>query len=44
MPYALKRFHEAEALHFITFSDLHRLPFLEGLATKDIQFRTRRFV
>jgi putative transposase len=29
MPYGLKRFQKAEALHFITFSCFHRLPFLE---------------
>jgi putative transposase len=29
MPYSLKRFQKAEALHFITFSCFHRLPFLE---------------
>jgi putative transposase len=29
MPYGLKPFHKAEALHFITFSCFHRLPFLE---------------
>ncbi len=28
MPYGLKRFQRAEALHFITFSCFHRLPFL----------------
>jgi REP-associated tyrosine transposase len=28
MPYGLKRFQKAEALHFITFSCFHRLPFL----------------
>jgi putative transposase len=30
MPYGLKRFQRAEALHFITFSCFHRLPFLEA--------------
>ena len=30
MPYGLKRFQRAEALHFVTFSCFHRLPFLEG--------------
>ena len=35
MPYGLKRFQKAEALHFITFSCLHRLPFLEPAATKE---------
>ncbi len=29
MPYGLKRFQKAEALHFITFSCFQRLPFLE---------------
>ena len=28
MPHVLKRFQKAEALHFITFSCFHRLPFL----------------
>jgi putative transposase len=36
MPYGLKRFQKAEALHFITFSCFHRLPFLEAPATKEI--------
>jgi putative transposase len=35
MPYGLKRFQQAEALHFITFSCFHRLPFLEAPETKD---------
>ena len=35
MPYGLKRFQKAEALHFITFSCFHRLPFLEAAATKE---------
>jgi 6-phosphogluconate dehydrogenase len=30
MPYGLKRFQKAEALHFITFSCFHRLPFLDA--------------
>src|SRR5208283_1400364 len=30
MPYDLKRFQKAEALHFITFSCFQRLPFLEA--------------
>ncbi len=34
MPYGLKRFQKAEALHFITFSCFHRLPFLEAPATR----------
>ena len=29
MPYDLKRFQRAEALHFITFSCFHRLPLLD---------------
>ena len=28
MPYGLKRFQQAETLHFITFSCFHRLPYL----------------
>ncbi len=28
MPYGLKRFQQAESLHFITFSCFHRLPYL----------------
>jgi len=35
MPYGLKRFQKAEALHFITFSCFQRLPFLEAAAPKD---------
>jgi putative transposase len=35
MPYGLKRFQKAEALHFITFSCFHRLPFFEAPATKE---------
>ena len=35
MPYGLKRFQKAEALHFITFSCFHRFPFLEAPATKE---------
>jgi putative transposase len=35
MPYGLKRFQKAEALHFITFSCFHRLPFLEAPGPKD---------
>ena len=30
MPYGLKRFQKAEALHFITFSCFHRLPLLDA--------------
>jgi len=36
MPYGLKRFQQAESLHFITFSCYHRFPFLEAAAAKDI--------
>jgi putative transposase len=36
MPYGLKRFQKAEALHFITFSCFHRLPLLEAPQSKDI--------
>jgi putative transposase len=35
MPYGLKRFQKAEALHFITFSCFHRLPFLDAPAAKE---------
>jgi putative transposase len=35
MPYGLKRFQKAEALHFITFSCFHRLPFLASPESKD---------
>ena len=35
MPYGLKRFQKAEALHFITFSCFHRLPFLEAPSAKN---------
>ena len=35
MPYGLKRFQKAEALHFITFSCFHRLPLLEAPEAKD---------
>ena len=35
MPYGLKRFQKAEALHFITFSCFHRLPFLEAPAARE---------
>jgi putative transposase len=35
MPYDLKRFQKAEALHFITFSCFHRLPFLEEPEPKE---------
>jgi putative transposase len=36
MPYGLKRFQKAEALHFITFSCFHRLPLLEASEPKGI--------
>jgi putative transposase len=35
MPYHLKRFQKSEALHFITFSCFHRLPFLQRPESKD---------
>jgi putative transposase len=35
MPNGLKRFQRAEALHFITFSCFHRLPFLEAPEPKE---------
>ncbi len=35
MPYGLKRFQKAEALHFITFSCFHRLPLLEAPEPKN---------
>ena len=35
MPYGLKRFQSAEALHFITFSCFHRLPFLQAPTPKE---------
>ncbi len=35
MPYGLKRFQRAEALHFITFSCFQRLPFLGAPAPKE---------
>jgi putative transposase len=35
MPYGLKRFQRAEALHFITFSCFHRLPFLQSPDSKE---------
>lgn len=35
MPYDLKRFQKAEALHFITFSCFHRLPLLAAQGPKD---------
>jgi putative transposase len=36
MPSGLKRFQNAESLHFITFSCFHRLPLLETPDTKKI--------
>ena len=35
MPYGLKWFQKAEALHCIAFSCFHRLPFREAPATKE---------
>jgi len=35
MPYGLKRFQQAEALHFITFSCFQRLPYLEPQSAKE---------
>jgi putative transposase len=35
MPYGLKRFQQAESLHFITFSCFHRFPFLQEAQPKD---------
>ncbi len=35
MPSGLKRFQQAEALHFITFSCFHRLPLLEAPAARE---------
>jgi putative transposase len=35
MPYGLKRFQKAEALHFITFSCFHRLPLLDAPDSKN---------
>jgi putative transposase len=34
MPYGLKRFQQAESLHFITFSCFHRLPYLSEPTSK----------
>ena len=36
MPSGLKRFQQADALHFITFSCFHRLPLLEAPAAREI--------
>lgn len=35
MPYGLKRFQQAETLHFVTFSCFQRLPLLASPLTKD---------
>src|SRR6516165_2315833 len=35
MPYGLRRFQKAEALHFVTFSCFHRLSLLEAPRPKD---------
>jgi putative transposase len=35
MPYGLKRFQKAEALHFITFSCFHRLPLLDAPGARE---------
>jgi putative transposase len=35
MPYGLKRFQQAESLHFITFSCFHRSPLLQEAQPKD---------
>ena len=36
MPYGLKRFQQAESLHFITFSCFHRLPYLSSPEPKTL--------
>jgi putative transposase len=36
MPHGLRRFQRAEALHFITFSCFHRLPYLASADAKDV--------
>lgn len=36
MPFGLRRFQQAEALHFITFSCYHRLPYLQHPGPKNI--------
>jgi putative transposase len=36
MPYDLKRFQRAEALHFVTFSCFHRLPLLGAPGPKEV--------
>jgi putative transposase len=35
MPHGLRRFQRAEALHFLTFSCFHRLPYLQATYAKD---------
>ena len=35
MPTGLKRFQKADALHFITFSSFHRLPFLDAPGARE---------
>ena len=35
MPDGLRRFQQAETLHFLTFSCFHRLPYLESASAKD---------
>ena len=37
MPYGLKRFQQAESLHFITFSCFHRLPYLTTEANRVVE-------
>src|ERR1035438_2605599 len=41
MPYGLKRFQRAEALHFIPFCCFHQLPFLEAPAPKESEWTGR---
>ncbi len=41
MPFGLKRFQQAEALHFITFSCFHRLPYLQQPEPKSTLEPTR---
>lgn len=36
MPYGLKRYQQAESLHFITFSCYHRLPYLSTPQSKSL--------
>jgi len=35
MPSGLKRFQNAESLHFITFSCIHRIPLLEAPGARE---------